>query len=313
MPPREQLFSEEQMSRLQEINRRATFEILKTAETINSTAAEYCSPPVLKTVDYQSPRKSKSKRTLASITPQIDEGYCTAPIEQTEFAAFGGFGGGRLSIDFDQVISQWEASSPTTDSRDSRESFLSIRSSDIQGLRKAIGLPLLRDQLLEGEPKHPNHPYAWNTVKVMCRRIHVPEGKILPEPPELPHDIPISWSEQPPSYFEATNPSVVEPPQRCHGCDTFCCHYARLVAHSSGTTTDIIARAAMHKLDLEAFNLRKLRPCGVEEYDTFLECSHCHNLFCPNCSILCAEELCREAICRWCRDATGLCQMHNFI
>ena len=213
---------------------------------------------------------------------------------------------GALDVDFEDVISAWESSSPAP-----VQSPAPFQNEEIQTLRSEIGLEPLCGHVL-GEQKHPSHSYCWNTKKIMCRRIHN-QGYVLPS---LPSPLPgqkAYMADRASEYFVGspyTDESTAA--QRCASCNSFCCRFAELSAQSKEPMkNDDVALNQCHQAEETVANLRAKKPNGVEEWDSFIKCSHCNRSMCPNCIKLCGEALCQQPVCTDCIEETELCPIHN--
>lgn len=216
---------------------------------------------------------------------------------------------GEVDVSFEDVINAWQQSSPLP-SAQSHNSLGSFNSQETQILRSELGLEPIREHI-PGNAKHPKHHYTWNTKKIMCRRIHNP-GIVLPSLPSPAPGRPAHMAEYASEFFMG-NPYTNEPskPERCTACGSFCCQFAELSCRPQKRTTDIMELNKI-RLNAEAVaSLRARKPNGVEEWDAFLECSQCRRDFCPDCIMLCSEDLCQEPVCADCREGLELCRIHN--
>jgi hypothetical protein len=213
--------------------------------------------------------------------------------------------GATLDADFEDVISAWESSSPAPVQSPAPQN------QEIQTLRSEVGLEPLSGHV-QGEQKHPNHSYAWNTKKIMCRRIHN-QGYVLPSLPSPAPGQNAYMADRGSEYFVGspyTNESTGA--QRCAACDACCCRFAELSAQSKAPTkNDIVAINNKRQAEEDVASLRAKKPNGVEEWDSFLKCSQCNLSYCPNCIRLCKEVLCQQPVCMDCVESTELCPIHN--
>jgi hypothetical protein len=213
---------------------------------------------------------------------------------------------GALDVDFEDVISAWESSSPAP-----VQSPAPFQNQEIQALRLEVGLEPLCGHVL-GEPKHPNHSYSWNTKKIMCRRIHN-QGYVLPSLPSPAPGQKAYMADRASEYFVGS-PYTEESAGalRCATCDSCCCRFAELSAQSKAITkNDIVAINEKRQAEETVASLRAKKPNGVEEWDSFLKCSQCNQSYCPNCIKLCKEVLCQQPVCMSCVEDTELCPIHN--
>jgi len=215
---------------------------------------------------------------------------------------------GALDVDFEDVISAWESSSPVP--IQSPTPFQS-QNQEIQTLRSDIGLEPLCGRIM-GEQKHPNHSYCWNTKKVMCRRIHN-QGYVLPSLPSPASGQKAYMADRASKYFAGspyTNESTEA--QRCAACKLFCCRFAELSAESEESTkSDVDELDERRRAEETVASLQAKRPNGVEEWDSFLKCSQCNRSYCPSCIRLCKEVLCQQPVCMECIEKTEQCPIHN--
>ena len=213
--------------------------------------------------------------------------------------------GASLDADFEDVISAWESSSPAPVQSPAPQN------QEIQTLRSEVGLEPLSGHV-QGEQKHPNHSYTWNTKKIMCRRIHN-QGYVLPSLPSPAPGQKAYMADRGSEYFVGspyTNESTGA--QRCAACDACCCRFAELSAQSKAPTkNDIVAINNKRQAEEDVASLRAKKPNGVEEWDSFLKCSQCNLSYCPNCIRLCKEVLCQQPVCMDCVESTELCPIHN--
>jgi hypothetical protein len=219
-------------------------------------------------------------------------------------------GTSEVEANIDDAINAWQQSSPlpSAQSHNSLGSFNGDQ--EIQILRSEIGLEPIREHI-PGNAKHPNHHHTWNTKKIMCRRIHNP-GVILPSLPSPTPGQPANMAEYASEFFMGS-PYTNEPtrPERCAKCGSSCCHFAELSFRPQKRTTDIIELNKIRRNAEAVAKMRTSKPNGVEEWDAFLECSQCERSFCPDCIMLCSEELCQEPVCVDCRQGLELCRIHN--
>ena len=210
---------------------------------------------------------------------------------------------------FADVINAWQQSSPVTTTQSHDAQF---NNQEIQILRSEIGLEPIHEHI-PGNAKHPNHHYTWNTKKIMCRRIHNP-GIVLPSLPSPTPGQPANMAEYANEFFVGS-PYTNEPsgPESCAACGSLCCRFAELSGHPQKRTTDIMESNKIRRNAEAVAKLRATKPNGVEEWDAFLECSHCQRSFCPDCITLCSEALCQEPVCSDCRQGLELCRIHNMI
>jgi hypothetical protein len=215
----------------------------------------------------------------------------------------------EVDVNIEDVINAWQQSSPLP-SAQSHNSLGSLHNQEIQILRSEIGLEPIREHI-PGNAKHPNHHYTWNTKKVMCRRIHNP-GVVLPSLPSPMPGQPANMAEYASEFFMGS-PYTNEParPERCTRCNSLCCQFAELSSRPNKRTTDIIELNKIRRNAEAIAKLRTSKPNGVEEWNAFLECSQCERNFCPDCIMLCSEELCQEPVCVDCRQGLELCRIHN--
>lgn len=212
-------------------------------------------------------------------------------------------------ICFQSVIEAWQKSSPLP-TQESHASLTSFHSQEIQALRSEAGLEPLREHI-PGNERHPNHHYTWNTKKLMCRRIHNP-GVVLPALPSPTLGKSTNMAEYADEFF-ISNPYTDEPrgPERCTSCQGFCCRFSDMVVRAQTRDTDIFLVNERHRIQDLVAKLRVTKPNGIEEWSSFLTCSQCERRFCPDCIVLCSEELCQEPVCVDCREARQLCRIHN--
>jgi hypothetical protein len=214
---------------------------------------------------------------------------------------------GALDVEFEDVISAWESSSPAP-----IQSPAPFRNQEIQTLRSEIGLEPLRGHVL-GEQKHPNHSYSWAAKKIMCRRIHN-QGYVLPSLPSPAPGQKAYMDDRASEYFVGS-PYTDESTgaQRCIACKSFCCRFTELLDHGKPTANDVVDLSNCHRAEETVASLRAKKPNGVEEWDSFLKCSQCDRSHCPNCIKLCREVLCQQPVCMDCIESTELCPIHNLI
>jgi hypothetical protein len=215
----------------------------------------------------------------------------------------------EVDISFADVINAWQQSSPAPAAQSQDASF---ENQEIQMLRSNIGLEPIREYI-PGNAKHPNHHYTWNTKKIMCRRIHNP-GIILPSLPSPTPGQPANMAEYATEFFVGS-PYTNEPSEAecCADCGSSCCQFAELSIRPQKRTTDIMEFNKLRRNAEAVATLRATKPNGVEEWDAFLECSQCQRAFCPDCIMLCSEELCQEPVCSGCREGLELCRIHEMI
>ncbi|KAF2722215.1 hypothetical protein K431DRAFT_57665 [Polychaeton citri CBS 116435] len=127
---------------------------------------------------------------------------------------------------------------------------------------------------------HPNHPYDWNTRKLMCKDVHLaPPGQ---EP-------------------------ITKVPIQCSRCSKHCCifayHQAEL-AHLDNREYIPGASKILHRKHEFSTNLvmdMKMKlPNGAESFETFLTCKGCKRTNCPDCCKRCLNVMCRGTYCLEC-------------
>ena len=172
-----------------------------------------------------------------------------------------------------------------------------INNFKIQRLRTNLGMAPLTYRERDSW-RHPNHLYAWETERIMCRYVHNPEN-IYPNPENFPvgrsSDMRTSRLIRTILYLYAWCDV-----DACALCARPCCFFAG--------TQSIAARRGMQPVSPEAEEesvrsrrlLQTLHPNGIEEYDTFLLCTVCGRRACPRCCALCTHPLCRSPICAEC-------------
>jgi len=236
----------------------------------------------------------------------------------------------RLSAQLDDAIATWtraapEARSDSLDncssvySQDSYRHSISRRSIGDQLLRKEMGLGPLRNRS-QDEPKHPKHEYEWNTTKLMCWGAHTQHSSPLAstvadnDPPNTASAHANTYAIGSPYDSLHTQTSQSQAPLKCANCDNYCCHYVKLLTYSEERLSvyNIGARSAKRTLTQACETMRARKPNGSEEYETFLKCGQCDELFCPRCISFCSEQLCRDPTCVQCLrdDRTGRCWIH---
>lgn len=215
----------------------------------------------------------------------------------------------EMDLNFANVINAWQQSSPASAAQSHDALF---NNQEIQILRSELGLEPIHEHI-PGNAKHPNHHYTWNTKKIMCRRIHNP-GILLPSLPSPTPGQPANMAEYANDFFVGS-PYTNEPsePECCASCGSLCCRFAELSGRPKKRTTDIMELNKIRRSAEAVATLRATKPNGIEEWDAFLECSHCQRSFCPDCIMLCSEALCQEPVCSDCRQGLELCRIHNMI
>ncbi|EME87240.1 uncharacterized protein MYCFIDRAFT_84183 [Pseudocercospora fijiensis CIRAD86] len=217
-----------------------------------------------------------------------------------------------LEEQIDTMVDKWNKATPDMSSEpfgqpeDSNTSQANI--SDLQQLRHKLGLPLLQAKSDADRP-HPNHPYVWDTINIMCFGVHNPSSRESTSTLTT-----ISSEESPLARLSArTNPTASTPPQpqpstckakSCFYCGCTCCYYAEQAQIAKLPFTrdsDLklrIERARQHVSFLREHSGGN----GIENYDTNLECSSCERVFCPEHGDICEFLNCREPICGVCRE-----------
>lgn len=214
-----------------------------------------------------------------------------------------------IDIDIDEVIANWQHSTSSNDSSPDKDLASIAKCLDVQALRSQVGLPPLKLRTHHGEPKHPNHGFAWRTEKLMCSYVHNPPS-VLPRMPQPMDDSEVHITTLPVAYAQRDAPKVKL--QRCSKCTKFCCLYAEnLLASTVHTPTEAaehVRQEAAGKVD----RLRMLSPNGVEAYSTFLTCMECSHVVCPSCATVCDDLLCRQVLCNE-HSVDGRCAYHQSI
>lgn len=209
----------------------------------------------------------------------------------------------RLQVeeDFDEAMNHWANVPESPSISDAKPKDCNVVHS-FQNLRYALRIPLLRNRS-ECERPHPNHPYQWDTIKIMCRGSHS----------SLPlEDLFLASSSKctsvNTSFSSSTSTAKLK---ECDFCSETCCYYKRLarmvnVLHIvDGNVPDLEMRAS------EALGeLRRTYPDGIEAFETLMECWYCSRTFCPNCGVVCKQLFCRQPICKGCHTTEDSCQDH---
>lgn len=245
--------------------------------------------------------------------------------------------GDRLSAEFESAINLWTQAAPfaaqeqrdshvdsqsSVYSQESYRSSISRSSMSDQLLRKEMGLEPLRNRASD-QPKHPNHEYEFNTIKLMCYEVHTPRSPLLPpsatgpNPPGTASAHAAAYAVGSPYDADLYRRQQPHEPRKCHNCNEYCCHYGKLLVHSRMRTIayDVRARTARRVLVQACDTLRTRKPNGSEEFDTFLKCGQCEEVYCPRCITLCSETLCRDPVCVRCIEERGeaRCWIHNTV
>lgn len=255
-------------------------------------------------------RRSSSRRIADDGTTRKSSARAEAQGRQADTS--------NANISIREIINAWQQSSPAPTTPQSPDSQGRFQDQEIQTLRSETGLEPICEHM-PGDPEHPDHSYAWNTKKVMCRRIHNP-AVILPALPSPALDQPVRMSDYPSEYFIGTS-YTDEPsdPEHCAHCNAFCCFFADAVSRletRDPRETDIVRISGFRRLNDLVANLKVKKPNGIEEWSAFLRCSQCERRFCPDCITLCSESMCQEPVCVECQEGehgTELCRIHNVL
>lgn len=96
-------------------------------------------------------------------------------------------------------------------------------------------------------------------------------------------------------------------PKGCAKCGKACCAWKAASLGVDNHTGEAQKRASKIKTEIERFF-----PSGGREMPTFLKCSDCERMVCPECCGECEDEICRLVCCRTCkRDPWGSCDFHE--
>ena len=261
---------------------------------------------------------TKSTSELARIDSGIDlgdlhdEGYATGPVTQQEFKSTRDYQASKVKNAGSGNARQHQA--PTL-LRTSGDSGHNVGDVDVQALRNEVGLaPIRVPSGTTDSPWHPKHPFTWDHEKIMCRDIHTPMN-VQPELPEMPHNHPVNLGEIESHYLGGgpVKKQMVDA-KMCDNCGTLCCRFANLIITSNITTSRDLAEETVRLKAEQRFNmLRTYHPNGIEEYETFLDCTHCGHSVCPGCANRCTENLCQAIVCTECANESEVCPVHNFI
>lgn len=245
-----------------------------------------------------------------------------------------------LEDQIDTMMDKWNKATPDTPSSatfgERRESKLASQSlSGLQHLRYKLGIPPLQEKG-EADRPHPNHPYVWDTMNIMCFGIH---NAIPRESSTTTTTTTSSQDNSPLARFSAARqkqpatPSrsasapapTTQQPSKCTGkscfyCGCTCCYYRELEQISTMTFSRDPAIKA--KISLANSHLSLLRghssyQFGIENYDTNLLCSGCERVFCPEHGSICEYLACRAPLCWACKEdmggTGGYCEEHFLV
>ncbi|KAK4548296.1 hypothetical protein LTR36_010166 [Oleoguttula mirabilis] len=227
-----------------------------------------------------------------------------------------------INIDIDDVIAQWNRSPRRSKNGSASWGTANIiqREEDMQALRSRVGLPPLKLRRSASLLKHPSHPFAWNTEKIMCSLVHSPVSVAseFPSMPNSPTGTSMDMSRVGPRFF-APSADPTSPPQsltmklpRCEECLNHCCLYAELLLKAAVKTRGAAEEHFRLQAEEKVENLRRFYPNGIEGISTFLTCMECSRMVCPNCATVCDECLCRQVMCKeHCTD--GRCSYHQYV
>ena len=237
-----------------------------------------------------------------------EEGFLVRPSKQGASSMAVHMLSSNLEYEVDKTIQQWKqrASSPLK-----QEHSQLAQSETLETLRSEVGLePASLSR--HGQQDHPLHPYAWSYIKIMCRGCHNPRFTLPDIPTKQPEKI---GARDVSSSSNSSSPGKnLMKAKRCANCGTYCCHYANLVASQSILTgNDVHLQLVRSQTQARASLLRQKYPKGIEEFETFLGCSHCGSKICPKCAEICHREGCQSVICTDCSVSFDVCPEHNFV
>ncbi|GAB1744701.1 hypothetical protein NU219Hw_g2240t1 [Hortaea werneckii] len=212
--------------------------------------------------------------------------------EENESESYGG-----MNINFDaeiKEIEEWTTPSSQKSKMNSTptQGVSSSNPDGLNALRADLDLaPLSLYDAASGQPKHPNHEFAFGTEKLMYYMKH--------------NNLPNESSGVSPAGGLASRDV-----KRCSHCARFCCTYAENLYTSELPTrrpdVELIQQQAsktVNRLDAE-------HPNGVETFDVFLTCAECSKTICPQCGVVCEEAFCREMLCEE-HAVGGRCEYHG--
>ncbi|KAK5129038.1 hypothetical protein LTR85_000371 [Meristemomyces frigidus] len=226
-----------------------------------------------------------------------------------------------IEIDIDDVIAHWEYSTQDTRANSPRWNAVNFaQCENMQALRTQIGLSPLKLRSSSGQPKHPNHGFAWNTEKIMCKLIHnpPPAPNTLPGMPNFPGGIGVDMSVVAQRFFTPEAASAPASPTpalklpRCEDCLNHCCLYAELLLKAAVKTRSAAEEHFRLQAEEKVEKLRRFYPNGIEGFSTFLTCMECSRMVCPSCATVCEDGLCRQVMCK-AHSAEGRCSYHQYV
>jgi hypothetical protein len=155
---------------------------------------------------------------------------------------------------------------------------------EYQHIRRRLQLTLLKAPK-DGQPKHPNHDFAWASTNVKCKGKHM-KARIATDSAVVS---PLLGSFPDP---DEQNDGI----QLCHSCGKACCHFANQIIVCN-STDDLHQKKLM---SISVMTLRGTHPTGLEPWSVLMDCSKCDNVFCPNCGTV--ED--GQPVCRICLPST---------
>ncbi|KXT18939.1 hypothetical protein AC579_3572 [Pseudocercospora musae] len=212
-----------------------------------------------------------------------------------------------LEEQIDTMVEQWNNATPDMPNEpfgqpDDPKTF-QASISGLQQLRHKLGLPLLQEKSDAGRP-HPNHPYVWDTINVMCFGVQSASSRessstlSSEESPLARRSGPVKPATPKKTQTQSLNCKGKD----CFYCGCTCCYYKEQSQIANmGFTRDSDLKSRIERARQHVFLLSSYAN-GIEKYDTNLSCSSCVRVFCPEHGDICEYLTCRAPLCWKCQE-----------
>lgn len=197
-----------------------------------------------------------------------------------------------LDGQFDRIITSWRHASATQEFMPSTP--LPPKSVDVAGKHKYVRNYLELEVLCApaAGKTHPNHPYHWESINVMCKDVH---------------------SNVRNSSGTNSTGDGDDTVRFCSFCGETCCYFGQQLGRASIQTKgrDQTLEELKNQARSHVYFLRGTCPEGIEDYQILMECGLCERVCCPGCAKICQYPLCSEPVCKECVELEqGICRQH---
>lgn len=198
-----------------------------------------------------------------------------------------------LDGQIDTIIGAWRHASATQEPLTSASHPLD--NADISGKYQYIRNFLELDQLCApaAGKAHPNHPYHWQSMSVMCKGLHD-------------------------NARTSSDSSVIgddgDGVRLCSFCQETCCYFGQQLGRAALQTKgrDQALEELKNQARSHVYFLSGTCPKGIEDYQVLVECGLCDRVCCPSCANICQYPMCGQPVCKECVELEdGICGDHH--